>query len=162
MSHSDILEKIKVTGKPYDRALAEFNVQMKQWGIVMPKVEPLITDFGLGNFYETGYIDYKVTNDRKAGYCGKFIFVFDGQTLPFHHHQDKHETFFVLKGRIKMNFDGDSFEMGEGDTLVVEWNKEHSFTGLGTALVLEVSQASYAEDNYFNNTWIPLGGNYQE
>ena len=125
-------------------------------------MDPLVTDFGLGNFFDTGYIDYIVVNEKEAGYCAKFIFVFDGQTLPVHHHQTKHETFFIQKGKVKMSFGGDTFEMREGDRLVVEPGNNHSFIGLGPALVLEVSQPSFAEDNYFENTRIPLGGNYRE
>ncbi len=60
----------------------------------MPPHEPLVSDFGLGDFYETGLIEYWVANEIQAGYCGKLLFVFGGQTCPMHWHKRKHETFF--------------------------------------------------------------------
>jgi len=43
----------------------------------MPSVfPPLILDFGLGNFFKTGHIEYWIANEEKESYCGKFIFMF--------------------------------------------------------------------------------------
>ncbi len=65
----------------------------------MPPGEPLVLDFGLGRFDEIGEIEFWVANEETHGYCGKFLFVADGQTCPYHRHDRKHETFFVLKGQ---------------------------------------------------------------
>jgi len=51
--------------------------------------------------------------------------------------------------------------MSAGDVLRVEVGKDHRFTGLGPCLLLEVSKPSIIADNYFENTNIPIGGNYR-
>jgi quercetin dioxygenase-like cupin family protein len=162
MDTSDKLARIRIEGKAHDQAMAAFQEQLSRWQLKMPPVRPLVTDLGLGRFYEIGYISYVITNQIEAGYCGKYLFVFDGQTLPLHHHKAKHETFFIVKGKVKMSYKDDHFEMQEGDTLSVECDVKHGFSGIGAALVLEVSQAAIVDDNYFVNPKIPLGGNYIE
>ena len=79
----------------------------RSWGLTMPAVEPLALDFGLGRFSEIGEIEFSVANQEAAGYCGKFLFVDDHQTCPYHRHDLKHETFFVMKGTVWMAIDGE-------------------------------------------------------
>jgi len=117
----------------------------------MPDVEPLALDFGLGRFEEVGEIEFWVANDEEAGYCGKFLFVDDGQTCPYHKHDVKHETFFVLKGQIRMTVDGVAHVLNQGDTLVMPPGQRHAFTGIGPALILEVSMPSRRGDNFFTD-----------
>jgi len=141
--------------------LAVCKEQIEAWGLVMPAVEPLVLDFGLGDFYRTGLIEYWIANENEAGYCGKFLFLFDSQTCPLHHHAEKLETFFIVKGCFQVTYAGRSFDMHPGDVLRVETGKPHAFTGKGPALLLEVSKPSIIDDNYFQDTRIPIGGNYQ-
>ncbi len=148
----DELEKgldISVCRTVCREALAKFSDQIKKWDVTMPPVEPLVLDFGLGDFYKSGLIEYWIANEVGAGYCGKYLFVFDGQACPKHYHKEKHETFFVVKGRIRMDYDDKSFEMKAGDVLPVECHKQHGFTGIGPALLLEISKPCIIEDNYF-------------
>ena len=152
--------KISLSGQLREQALVKFQEQIKQWGIALPAVEPLVLDFGLGDFYKTGLIEYWIANETVAGYCGKYLFVFENQTCPLHRHKQKHETFFIVKGKVKMTYDGKSFEMNPGDVLPVEIWKYHSFTGKCPALLLEISQPCVIDDNYFENTNIPIGENY--
>jgi mannose-6-phosphate isomerase-like protein (cupin superfamily) len=149
-----------VTGPLKSQALEAFETQIRQWNSVMPPIERLIVDFGLGDFYKIGEIECWIANEVEAGYCGKFLFVFDGQTCPMHHHKTKHETFYIVKGRVQMTFDGFVREMQPGDVLPVPEGKLHSFTGIGPALLLEVSKPCIVDDNYFENPNIPIGGNY--
>jgi mannose-6-phosphate isomerase-like protein (cupin superfamily) len=153
---------IAVTGAARQKALRAFKSQLKTWNLVMPPYEPLVSDFGLGEFYTTGLIEYWVANEINAGYCGKFLFVFDGQTCPMHWHQGKHETFFVVSGNVKMVCDGSVRAMRPGDCQPVPPGKAHRFTGKGPALLLEVSRPCLVKDNYFENTDIPVGGNYRK
>ena len=60
-----------------------------------------------------------MANETENGYCGKFLFVFDSQTCPFHRHVMKHETFFVLKGAVRMRTDDNEHILREGDLLVI-------------------------------------------
>ncbi|MCX7825575.1 MAG: hypothetical protein N2689_08445 [Verrucomicrobiae bacterium] len=126
----------------------------------MPAVEPLVLDFGLGEFDKTGPIEYWVANEEAAGYCGRFLLVFDGQTCPKHHHKAKLETFFVVKDQIEIEYDGHVRGMDPGDTLRIACGHLHQFTGCGAALLLEVSRPCVIDDNYFAEPRIPIGGNY--
>ncbi len=37
-----------------------------------------------------------------------------------HHHRVKHETFFIVKGRVEMELAGRTFVMNQGDTCIVD------------------------------------------
>ena len=152
---------IALKGPDAERAVAAMQRQLATWGLTLPPVEPLVLDFGLGRFDEVGEIEAWIANEVEAGYCGKFLFVCNGQTCPMHYHRQKHETFYVVKGRVHMQYDGIERQMDEGAVLSVEPGRPHSFTGIGPALLLEVSKPCLIEDNYFTDPAIPIGGNYQ-
>jgi len=132
-------------------ALAAFRRHIRAWGVALPPVPPLVLDFGLGDFARTGLIEYWIANERKAGYCGKYLFVFDGQTCPEHRHQRKHETFFVVKGRVRMRLAGRSKRLAEGAVCAVPPGCRHQFTGVGPALLLELSMPCEIADNQFSD-----------
>jgi len=154
--------KISVTGALREQALAECTRQLAAWNVKMPSVEPLVLDFGLGDFYKTGLIEYWIANEIEAGYCGKWLFLFDGQTCPMHHHRTKLETFYIQRGAVRMQYDGREWDMTPGDVLRVETSHPHQFRGIGPALILEVSKPCVIADNYFADRAIPIGGNYRK
>jgi mannose-6-phosphate isomerase-like protein (cupin superfamily) len=162
MNERDKAQIIAVKGAARRKALRECRAQLKTWKLAMPPHEPLVSDFGLGNFYETGLIEYWVANEIEAGYCGKLLFVFGGQTCPTHWHKKKHETFFIVRGKVEMCFDGSLREMRPGDCLAVPPGKPHRFTGKGPVLLLEVSKPCLVKDNVFENLDIPIGSNYKK
>jgi D-lyxose ketol-isomerase len=161
MNELDKALDIALKGPEADRALADFRRQIAAWNVALPPVEPLVLDFGLGDFRRVGLIEYWIANEATAGYCGKYLFVFDGQTCPLHRHRVKHETFFVVKGRLAVEYDGQRLELVEGRVLPIEPWKYHSFTGIGPTLLLELSMPCQVDDNYFENAEIPIGGNYR-
>lgn len=142
-------DDFELQGSERDQAIAAACDQIGRWGLKMPPVTPLPLHFGLKRFRETGEIEFWIANEKDLGYCGKFLFVFDGQTCPTHHHAIKHETFFVVKGSIRMNVNGGERLMAEGDLLAMPPGAVHSFTGVGPALILEVSMPSILGDNFF-------------
>jgi D-lyxose ketol-isomerase len=152
---------IALKGPPAQRALADCARQIAAWGVALPPVAPLVLDFGLGDFARTGLIEYWIANEVAAGYCGKYLFVFDGQTCPLHCHRVKHETFLVVQGRVRMVHEDAVREMGPGEILPVAPGTRHSFTGVGPALLLELSMPCAVDDNYFDNPGIPIGGNWR-
>ncbi len=160
MDELDKALRICLVGPARDAALAACARQLCAWEVRMPAVEPLVLDFGLGDFSRIGLVEYWIANDAAAGYCGKFLFVFDGQTCPKHHHREKHETFYIVKGRVLMEYAGERREMGMGDVLPVACGQPHAFTGIGPALLLEVSKPCVVDDNYFADPNIPIGGNW--
>jgi mannose-6-phosphate isomerase-like protein (cupin superfamily) len=139
----------QAAGPKRENALAHCREVIQRWGLTMPPGEPLVLDFGLDEFEKTGEIEFWIANEPEVGYCGKFLFVADGQTCPYHQHHKKHETFFVLKGEVRMVVDDEEKVLKEGDVLVMPPDQRHSFTGIGPALLLEVSMPSMREDNFF-------------
>jgi len=82
-----------------DEALPRFEDQIRTWDVALPEVAPLVLDFGFGGtFYQTGLIEFWIANEMEAGYCAKYLFVFDDQTCPTHRHKTKHETVFSGQG----------------------------------------------------------------
>lgn len=150
--------QLELQGAERDLAIDEIRAQISEWGLEMPSVEPLPLHFGLHDFRTTGETEFWVANERDAGYCGKFLFVFDGQTCPHHHHNIKHETFFVVKGSVLMRTNDGERIMQQGDALAMPPGVAHSFTGIGAALILEVSMPSTLQDNFFVNTDIGDNG----
>lgn len=144
-------------GEAADRARR----QVREWGLELPDTEPLVFDFGLGRFDETGEVEFWIANESEAGYCGKFLFLFEGQTCPKHMHKEKLETFFIVKGAVRMEYGGETDFLKTGDTLRMETGVYHSFTGTEPTLLLEVSKPSIIDDNYFEDVRIPIGGNYK-
>jgi mannose-6-phosphate isomerase-like protein (cupin superfamily) len=156
----DELEKalaIALSGPLADDALARCRAVLADWQVALPPSEPLVLDFGLGRFERTGLTEFWIANETQAGYCGKYLFVFDGQTCPAHRHGGKHETFFIVKGRARMTLDGAERELSEGDVRPVPPGHVHSFTGIGPCLLLELSTPCLIDDNQFEDARIPIG-----
>jgi mannose-6-phosphate isomerase-like protein (cupin superfamily) len=157
MDELDKALAIALTGEEADAAVEAMRRQVAEWGLALPDSPPFVCDFGLGRFAEIGEIETWIANETTAGYCGKLMFVFDGQTCPRHHHRTKHETFYILKGRVRMVVGEDAREMGEGAVLPVAPGTRHSFTGIGPALLLEISMPCLVDDNCFADPDIPIG-----
>jgi mannose-6-phosphate isomerase-like protein (cupin superfamily) len=149
--------EMALQGSGAEKALADQDRQMREWGITLPRVQALVLDFGLGQFDQIGETEHWIANEVEEGYCGKFLFVRHGQTCPTHYHKEKHETFFIVKGSVRMVLDGVERRLDEGDVLVVGPGESHCFTGIGPALILEVSKPCLLSDNYFDDPRIPVG-----
>jgi mannose-6-phosphate isomerase-like protein (cupin superfamily) len=144
-------DSVEVQGAVRERILEAFHQQIAAWNLKMPIAETLVLDFGLGKFAEIGETEVWIANDPTTGYCGKFLYVMDGQTCPHHRHVKKHETFFVVKGTMRMRMGEDEIIMHEGDVMPMPPGVAHSFTGIGPCLALEVSQPSILRDNFFDD-----------
>ena len=125
----------------------------------MPQGEPLVIHFGLNDFAHVGEVEYWIVNDRTNNYCGKFLFLFAGQRCPLHYHKIKDETFFVVKGRVALEVNGEHVLLNEGDIykMAPGWNHTFAAEG-GPALVLEVSLPSLPDDNFFADARIGRKG----
>ncbi len=147
----DVIARITLQGKERAEALAKIHRVVASWGLALPKVEPDPMHFGKNDFDRIGETEFNVNNNVEQGYCGKFMFLFKGQTCPMHHHRKKHETFFIVKGRIEMELDGKTFTMEQGDTCIVDQRKKHRFTALVDSLVLESSKPDLVDDSIFDD-----------
>ena len=141
------------------RALAKFRQQLARWNLKMPRVRPLVMNLGLRDFDKIGLIEFWVANEAKVGYCGKCLSVFDSQKYPYHHHELKHETFFVMKGLGRMTVNGMTRILNEGSRLGMPTGMKQSFEGTGgPALLPVVSQPSVRRDNFFRSKRIGRNG----
>jgi mannose-6-phosphate isomerase-like protein (cupin superfamily) len=152
---------VSLHGAEAEEAADRARRQVREWGLELPATDPLVLDFGLERFDETGEVEFWIANESEAGYCGKFLFLFEGQTCPKHMHKEKLETFFIVKGRVRMEYGGETVILKTGDTLRMETGVYHAFTGTEPTLLLEVSKPSIIDDNYFEDVRIPIGGNYK-
>ena len=140
----------ELQGAARDEALAKADAILEGWGLIMPPGEPLTPHFGLGDFYRIGEIEYWIVNDRVNQYCGKFLFMFDGQRCPSHHHNMKDETFYIVRGVVSMTAGDETFTLRPGEVFKMRPGVEHTFAAVGgPALVLEVSLPSIEHDNVF-------------
>jgi D-lyxose ketol-isomerase len=142
---------LSFAGAEAERALVAFRQQMDAWQIATPPVPPVVLDFGLGQFDHVGLIEYWIANEIDAGYCGKYLFVFDGQQCPAHSHRTKHETFFTVRGRLRVVLDGKPVILDAGQVLAVAPGHVHSFQGEGNSLLLELSMPCQVSDNFFED-----------
>ena len=148
---SCLIDRLQVGCDVRTQALQACRAQIGQWGAALPDVDPLVMDFGLGNFARTGSIEFWIANELDAGYCGKYMFVSDGQTCPLHSHRVKHETFFLVKGQLCVRLDGQTLTLDEGQTLTIAPGRIHDFTGVGPSLMLELSMPCDVHDNQFED-----------
>jgi N-acetylneuraminate synthase len=149
---------VELDGPARDESLRRCRARIAEWGVPVPDDFILVLNFGLAEFERTGLTEFWVANENEAGYCGKFLFLFDGQTCPEHFHRMKHETFYILRGRVRMIADGRERVMKPGDRLVMPPGVKHVFSGDGDALILEVSMPSIRGDNFFTDKRIGRDG----
>lgn len=159
MKATEWTETYELSGHAREEALARAATVLEEWGLVMPAGEPLVLHFGLGQFEQIGEIEYWIVNDTENNYCGKFLFLFEGQRCPNHRHAKKDETFYIVRGELEMTVEGETRRMRSGDTLKLAPGREHTFAAVGgPALVLEVSLPSVPGDNFFADRRIGAGG----
>jgi mannose-6-phosphate isomerase-like protein (cupin superfamily) len=154
-----VYRDVEIHGDERSEALRRIAEQVDRWGAALPETRPLMLHFGLGEFYTTGETEYWLANEEAAGYCAKLMFVFEGQTCPYHHHRTKHETFYVLQGTTQMVIRGAMHTYRAGDVVTIPPGTPHSFVGKnGAALLLEVSMPSVPGDSYFADQRIGTNG----
>ena len=142
---------LELTGDEKEEVLQECCRNFAAWGLTVPDVPACPFHFGLNDFYHVGEIEFDINNSIEEGYCGKFIFIFQGQTCPMHYHRVKHETFYLVKGRVEMEAAGETIIMKQGDIKVMPQNTKHRFTGLENSLILECSKPDIISDSIFDD-----------
>jgi quercetin dioxygenase-like cupin family protein len=159
MERVDWTLDFEIKGEEREAALAKADQVLQGWGLTMPPGEPLTIHFGLHDFYSIGEVEYWIVNDTTNQYCGKFLFLFGGQRCPLHYHKIKDETFFIVRGTVAMEVDGEAMTLREGAVFKMAPGMKHTFAAQdGPALVLEVSLPSIPQDNFFDDTRIGNAG----
>ena len=86
-----------------------------------------------------------VNNDL---YCGKILFIKKRHRCSIHYHKNKDETFYVLSGSLLLELFGECMILKEGDSIRLEPNTVHRFTGLEDTKILEISTHHEDSDSY--------------
>jgi ADP-L-glycero-D-manno-heptose 6-epimerase len=81
-------------------------------------------------------------------YCGKKLTLNKGFRCSMHYHKNKDETFYILKGKVLMETDKETKIMAEEDSILIEPNTKHRFTGLENSEIMEFSTHHEDEDSY--------------
>ena len=80
-----------------------------------------------------------LANNKEYGYCGKILHINEGCRSSMHFHLDKHETFYVLQGKLQIDLidtisgnkfvreicEGESFEVPQGQPHQLTWTDRH-------------------------------------
>jgi mannose-6-phosphate isomerase-like protein (cupin superfamily) len=154
MNESDIISKLSLQGKEKELVLGKIHHVIRSWGLKLPEVPADALHFGYNDFFQTGETEFNINNNVEHGYCGKFMFLFSGQTCPMHHHRKKHETFFIVKGKVNMELSGRQYFLNQGDRLIVDQLARHKFTALEDSLILESSKPDLVDDSIFEDQMI--------
>jgi mannose-6-phosphate isomerase-like protein (cupin superfamily) len=154
MDEAAILARISLREPMRQEVLERIAQVVASWGLRLPDVPPDSLHFGYDDFFRIGETEFNINNNVEQGYCGKFMFMFAGQTCPMHHHRRKHETFFIVKGHVSMELDGVWHDLRMGDRLIVDQLQQHAFTALEDSLILESSRPDLADDSIFDDPFI--------
>lgn len=91
---------------------------------------------------------------NNADYCGKILRFNKGAEFSMHYHMIKHETFFILKGRILLksyNLSDASQQEGnysQGTVITIPAGNPHKIIALEETEVMEVSTQHFELDSY--------------
>ena len=84
-------------------------------------------------------------------YCGKLLELREGGECSLHFHINKQETFYILKGRIELTLFFDLEEktliLNRGESIDIPRFLAHSFKGLETSTILEISTFDEESDS---------------
>jgi|SRR3989344_2334401 len=85
-------------------------------------------------------------NDEK--YCCKLLFVKEGYQCSLHFHKNKDETFFVVRGHIRLELGKDILHFRTGHYVRIPPGTRHRFLGLEDTEIIESSTHHNETDSY--------------
>jgi len=92
-----------------------------------------------------GSEEWIVNNDL---YCGKILNLKKGFRGSTHFHKNKHETFYLLDGKVLLELEDSKTIMNEGTSLTIEPGLKHRFTPLEDSRIIEFSTHHMDSDTY--------------
>lgn len=72
-------------------------------------------------------------------YSFKKITIYENQSLPYHYHVTKEETWYIAKGYGIAKLDEEIFEINEGDVIHLTPNVKHSLLAIKEICIIEAS-----------------------
>ena len=103
-----------------------------------------------------------MANNEENNYCGKILCILAGQSTSMHYHLEKHETFYVLDGILKLELlntgDGkmETLTLKEGETYEIDRGQPHRLSAYTpewmqpkeNTRIIETSTFHKDEDSY--------------
>jgi quercetin dioxygenase-like cupin family protein len=86
-----------------------------------------------------------IVNNR---YCGKILVLKAFAKGSLHFHKWKEETFYILKGRVLLEIDGDKTVGVPRQAFLIKPGQKHRFTGLADSEIIEFSMHHDDADTY--------------
>ena len=108
-----------------------------------------VADFGLGRYAQEGL--GLVVRVNQPEYCSKWLTLRPGQRCPAHFHKLKKETFFVLRGEVELEADGQTTHLTPGQCYTLRPGVRHAFSSASGAVIEEVSTHDENGDSYFDD-----------
>jgi len=93
-----------------------------------------------------GYEEWLVNTEL---YCAKILAVKYGYQCSLHHHKEKDESFYCLKGCIRLELENKIITLKPNDCIRIKPKEKHRFTSMtNTSKILEVSTHHEDSDSY--------------
>mgnify|MGYP001246775315 CR=1 FL=1 len=104
--------------------------------------------YGLKNFNKFGLSMITIVNEK---YCKKLLFLINNQSHPKQYHKKKHESFFLLYGKIKVELNSKSFILKPGDIINIPAQVKHFFKDISEngSVIEELSTTSKKNDSFY-------------
>lgn len=81
-------------------------------------------------------------------YCGKLLYLNKDSQCSLHYHKIKDETFYILKGKVQLEYKGNVRIMNEGEEQHIAKGMPHRFKGLEDSVMIEFSTHHDDKDSY--------------
>ncbi len=102
--------------------------------------------YGLDEFERTGLVLITVVN---RGYCKKLLVSLPGQEHPEQWHNEKEETFHILRGEVHLRLNGNLQICNPGDVVTVEPGVRHAFVSPTGSVIEEISTTHNGGDSFY-------------
>jgi D-lyxose ketol-isomerase len=136
-----------------EKAKRDVQSMLRGAGIVLAKGEEIeITDFGKNDYARLGL--GLVIRVSEPEYGSKWLTLLPAQVCPNHHHKHIKETFFVIKGHVRMRTGDEVVDLRAGDKLTMPPGTWHTFTSDDGAIIEEVTTRQVEGDSYFEDPGI--------
>ncbi len=96
-----------------------------------------------------------LANNKKEDYCGKILHINKGRSTSMHFHSNKHETFYVLSGSLKVKMintligKNTDYLIKQGGTFEINRNEPHKLIAEKEAVeFIEISTFHEDGDSY--------------
>lgn len=133
------------------RNILKSSVQyLKNENIVLPQKAQvnIYHHCGLDRFESVGAVFVNIIN---RDYCKSYVIMKPGQDYPVHYHKIKNETFYVLRGTLRICVNDKEFILSPGEMLNVERGCDHSFGTSKGCIFEEISTMYIPNDSIYLN-----------